>query len=235
MAKTQYLHQKMWARRYVIKEIRANLMLEWLANYTGGRIVYLIRHPCAVIGSRMRQDEPAWVPDIEEILCQDPLMADFLEPVRRAICRGITPVQRLAILWCVENVVPLCQARSNDWLLCCYEEFLHDRDAAFARVFQSLGIEPSLKTLWAKTVPVSNPTHNLNMSRSWHAPLTDAEGEDVLRICEEFGLRLYGRQTMPLGTPHELVDSVCARGPSKGEAKTYVISSEPEGWKPNGC
>ena len=54
---------------------------------------------------------------------------------------------------------------------------------------------------------VSNPTHDVNIARPWHAPLTEAEGEEVLRICEEFGLRLYGRQITPVSSAGELMGS----------------------------
>ncbi len=154
----------------------------------------------------MRQQDFAWVADIDEILCQHALMADFLEPFQRTINGATTPIQRQAVLWCVENLVPLSQARSNDWLLCCYEELFFDRDEAFDRVFHGLGLEPTAETRRAKTRAVSNPTHDLR-PRVWHAPLTEAEGEEVLRICEAFGLTMYGRQMMPLCTPRDLVQS----------------------------
>ena len=53
MAKIQYQSRYMRGNRYVIKEIRANLMLDWLSSRTNARIVYVIRHPCAVIASRL--------------------------------------------------------------------------------------------------------------------------------------------------------------------------------------
>ena len=170
LAKIQYQCREMRGNRYVIKEIRANLMLDWLTRRTDARIVYLIRHPCAVIGSRMsrmRQKELDWEADMEEILRQPPLMADFLEPFRRTINEATTPLRCQAILWCVENFVPISQAGSNDWLVCCYEEFLSDQDKAFERVFRSLGLEATSITAQAKNEIISNPTHDLNKTGPW--------------------------------------------------------------------
>ncbi|MFI5342150.1 MAG: sulfotransferase [Candidatus Methylomirabilales bacterium] len=225
LARIRHRQQAMRANRYVIKEIRANLMLDWLASYTGARIVYLIRHPCAVIGSQLRQKEQAWVAELDEIFCQPPLMSDFLEPFRRTMSGATTPLERQAVRWCVENFVPFSQAGSKDWLLCCYEEFISDRDGTFGRVFRSLGVEPTSVTEKAKKLVVSNPTHDLNTTRPWHAPLSEAEGEVVLRICEDFSLRLYGRQRMPLCTPRELVDSAFVGHSPRGGSTGNAISS----------
>jgi Sulfotransferase family len=215
LAKTHYRSREMLANRYIVKEIRANLMLDWLETYTGGRIVYLIRHPCAVIGSRINFETPSFETpsfeaDMEEILCQAPLMSDFLEPFRTTISQASTPVQRHAVLWCVENFIPLSQSGSRDWLFCCYEDFVSDQDAGFRRLFRHLGLEPTSRTEHVKNRVVSLPSHDLTTSRPWYEPLSEAEGEEVLRICSEFGLGLYGRQATPLHTPRNVFKSTVA-------------------------
>jgi Sulfotransferase family len=224
IAKIQFQSRHMRGNRYVIKEIRANLMLDWLTSRTDARIVYVIRHPCAVIASRMsriQQEELDWVVDLDEILCQTSLMRDYLEPFRKTMREGSTPLRRQAILWCVENLVPLLQARSRDWLLFCYEEFVSDQNEAFKRVFQSLGLEPTSRTEWTKNRVVSNPTHDLSTPRPWYAPLTEAEGEEVLRVCEEFGVTLYGRQNSPLCLLDKFVNRGCASpGPPAAQWET---------------
>jgi Sulfotransferase family len=208
LAKIHYQTKYMRGNRYVIKEIRANLMLNWLTKQTDARFVYLIRHPCAVIASRMtriKQQELDWVVDVEEILCQPALMRDFLEPFRTIICTATTPIQRQAVLWCVENVIPFTLSKSNDWLVCFYEDFLSEREATLKRLFRNLGLEPSSTTERVAGTVVCNPTHDLNLDTPWHASLTEAEGEEVLRVCEEFGLSLYGRQSMPLCSAGEIL------------------------------
>ncbi len=206
LAKTRYQLLKMRSNRYVVKEIRANLMLDWLVSYTGARIMFVIRHPCATIGSRMQQPAQGWQVDMDEILCQSSLMAEFLEPFRKTINGASTLLERQTIMWCVENLVPLSQASSRDWLMCCYEDFLADRDVAFERVFDALGLEPSSSTARTKRLVVDKPINDLNKPRPWYAPLKEAEGEEVLRLCREFGLGLYGKQSMPLYSPREFLD-----------------------------
>ena len=62
----------------LIKEIRANLALKWLHdNFPEIPIIFLMRHPCAVVSSRM---ELGWATDsdIRPFLSQPELMADHL-------------------------------------------------------------------------------------------------------------------------------------------------------------
>jgi hypothetical protein len=109
-------------------------------------------------------------------------------------------------------------------------------DESFGRVFRTLGLEPTSVTEKAKKLVVSNPTHDLNSSRPWHAPFSEAEGEAVRRICDDFGLRLYGREKMPLCTPRQLVDSAFAdRHPRGGstvkpgnndENRPFLVASD---------
>jgi Sulfotransferase family len=211
LAQMQYHWQEMRGNRYLVKEVHGNLALAWLQRYTSARLVYLIRHPCAVVGSRMRLPDHSWDFAMDEILGEHELMRDFLEPFRTTISGATTLLERLTVSWCIENLVPLSHARSHDWLCCCYEEFLSGRDAVFARVFRWLGLLPTEVTKKALELVVSSPTHDPHTSRPWHAPLSEAEGDSVLRICEAFGLKLYGRQNMPLVAPGDLAGIADAR------------------------
>jgi hypothetical protein len=207
LAKMQYQCCEMYRRRYIIKEIRANLMLGWLASLRSAQIIYVTRHPCAVIGSRMnrlRDQELDWEVDTEEILSQAHLMSDFLEPFRTIISRAATTIERQAVLWCVENLVPLSQAGRRGWPVYSYEAILTGQDGGFGRIFRDLGLQPSLITDRVVKRVVCNPSHDATRRRPWYAPLTEAEGEEVLRTCEKFGLRIYGRQCKPLCSASEI-------------------------------
>ncbi len=98
-------------RRYrskncIIKEIRANLLLDWLSANFPIRVIYLVRHPCAVVGSRLRLK---WNDVLGEILSQSSLVEDFLQPYLPLTSRAKTPLQRMTVHWCIENMVPLAQ------------------------------------------------------------------------------------------------------------------------------
>jgi hypothetical protein len=222
LAEMQYRWQKMRGRRYLVKEVHGNLALAWLQSYTSARLVYLVRHPCAVVGSRLRLPEHTWLFDMDEILGEPELMKDHLEPFRTTISGATTALERLTVSWCIENLVPLTQSKSHDWLCCFYEDFLSDREEVFARLFRWLGLLPTSVTKEALGLVVSSPTHDPHTTRPWHAPLSEAEGECVLRICDAFGLRLYGRQTMPLVASGDLAGFVDTRSTSPSSNECAV-------------
>ncbi|WP_273844373.1 sulfotransferase [Rubrobacter calidifluminis] len=132
-------HKSFVARRRVIKDIRANLLLGWLHhNFPEMPLILVIRHPCAVAASRLSL---GWRANLEEVLSQQELLEDFLWPFEREIRRAGTPFERHVFLWCVDNYVPLVQFGPDELQVVFYEELLSDPENALARLFRALGEE----------------------------------------------------------------------------------------------
>ncbi|HEU4848388.1 MAG TPA: hypothetical protein VFT03_09325 [Rubrobacteraceae bacterium] len=73
---TDRFNEKLVARRRLIKDIRANLLLGWMrANFPGMPIVLLLRHPCAVVASQLAL---GWRDVLSETMEQEELVEDFL-------------------------------------------------------------------------------------------------------------------------------------------------------------
>lgn len=119
-------------RKRVIKDIRANLMLPWLArNWPALRIVYLVRNPAKVIDSMIERSCEGWGFDWsqEDAMSQPGLMRDYLTPFRDLIENSETLVERLAMRWCIENYVPLQHLHEmGNVMLVRYEDLVRDRD-----------------------------------------------------------------------------------------------------------
>lgn len=199
-AMLKYHAHRVTVRRPVIKAIRANLALPWLETHLGARIVYLLRHPCAVVGSRLRLSliDSTWDLDRDATLSQSALMADFLDPYRDQIVNATSALEQQAVLWCIENVVAWQQQFERPWLTGFYEEFVANPDAMFAHTLSSLHLRATSATRRAQRTWKSNPGDTSGSAKPWHHPLSEADGEEVLRICRRFGLDMYGRQTQPL-------------------------------------
>ena len=74
-------NQKCFAKRRLIKDIRLNLALPWLANrYQQTPLVWLLRHPCAVAHSKLKL---GWETHLDLFLDCDALMTDHLSPYPR--------------------------------------------------------------------------------------------------------------------------------------------------------
>jgi Sulfotransferase family len=75
---TDRFNGRIVARRRLIKDIRANLLLGWMrANFPGMPIILLLRHPCAVVVSRLAL---GWRDNLSETMEQRELVEDFLVP-----------------------------------------------------------------------------------------------------------------------------------------------------------
>jgi hypothetical protein len=86
-------------RRPLIKDPFAVFSSPWFAEVLGCAVVITVRHPAAVVASRLRM---GWNFSLQGFLHQRELMADWLEPVRGQIedaaSRG-DPLLQSAVLW----------------------------------------------------------------------------------------------------------------------------------------
>ena len=184
----------------VIKLIKSNLMLDWIDRHFDVKLLYVIRHPCQVIGSRMKHD---WQGDLADITEQANLMQE-LQAYRSLIDSAQTPLQQLAVFWCVENRIPLQQAPESDWLCHTYEACVIETPNVFASIDQwldaSLDRSPSPQEARRRREP---NVSQFDTTRPWHHPLTEREGEEVLEYCEGFGIQLYGKDSRPQTTLRE--------------------------------
>jgi sulfotransferase family protein len=134
------------ASRRVIKDVYANLLLKWVhTNFPGIRIVFVIRHPLAVMTSRIRlapvDPHLRFEPDLERFLVQDALVADFIEPFVGAITDASTILEKQAFWWCIENYVPLRQFAPDEIHVVCYERLRREPEVEIPRLGAFLGRE----------------------------------------------------------------------------------------------
>jgi len=198
-------NERIHSKARLIKEIRINLALKWLhENFPEVSIIFLIRHPCAVVSSRM---ELGWATDrdIEPFQSQPELVEDYLSPYLDLIHYVKTAEEKHAIIWSVSNLVPLKQFKSNDIKIVYYENLCTQPEIELPAIFASIG----------KTYRVSNnkvvkrPSQTTRASSAivdgtdrisgWRKSLSSLQIKNILRIVETFGLgHVYGDALMPL-------------------------------------
>jgi hypothetical protein len=212
---TDRFHRKFIARGRLIKDIRANLLLGWMrANFAGMPIILLLRHPCAVVASRLAL---GWKDNLAETMGQDELVEDFLRPVELEIRGARDAFERHLFLWCIENYVPLRQFAPGEIHLAFYENFLADPDDEIRRLFAFLGRDFDERVY--RTVKRPSPLSRRGAApgappvNAWRRHVTDAQLERAIEILGLFGLqRLYGEGAMPDPTgAYALMDGVRAR------------------------
>ncbi|MGE0451431.1 MAG: sulfotransferase [Vicinamibacterales bacterium] len=193
-------NQNRYARKLLVKDIRTNLLLKWVAAQRPDiRIILLLRHPCAVAASRVKL---GWGPFADAFLAQPAVMEDFLDPFRDLLETRRSAFVGNVVSWCAENYVPLKQFAGGGIHLCYYEHVLLEPAREVARLLTFVG-EPLPDDLGA----VLSAPSDTNWNRS-HQPLpafdqwkneVDAGDRDAaVRVLEQFGMQaLYDQDGRP--------------------------------------
>jgi hypothetical protein len=189
----------------LVKEIRVNLALKWLHdNFPEVPILFIMRHPCAVVLSRM---ELGWATDrdIEPFLSQPQLVEDYLGPYLDLIRSAGNSEEKHAVIWSVSNLVPLKQFRSDELKVVYYENLCTQPEGELPGIFETIGYE-----FWSPLVDMLNQPSQTTRAGSalvagadkignWKQKLSRSQIDNILRIVHGFGLsHLYGHSSLPL-------------------------------------
>jgi hypothetical protein len=223
-------NERLISKYRVIKEIRANLFLRWLSErFPEVPLIFIVRHPCAVVLSRM---ELGWATDsdIAPLLAQDALQADHLAPYMDAIADARSDEEKHAVIWSINNLVPLAQFRPGELTVVSYEHLCVQPETEARRVFAAMGQayrspgegqirRPSI-TARASSAVVTGQ----DMIGRWRDHLSTGQIDRVLRVVERFGLgHLYADGPMPLAAGMALWTAAASR---KGVGQ-WAPQSEP--------
>jgi len=189
---TDRFNRRFVARRRLIKDIRANLLLGWMrANFPGMPMILLLRHPCAVAASRISL---GWRDNLSETMEQGDLVEDFLLPVEAEIRTARDAFERHVFSWCVENYVPLRQFGAGEIQLSFYENFLAHPEDEIPRLFNFLG-----EDFDARVYPtLRRPKDTKGSVDAWRRCVSSSQLRRTVEILALFGLdRVYGEGAMP--------------------------------------
>jgi len=164
----------------------------------------MIRHPCAVVLERIKL---RWGSHLDEFLTQKKLMEDFLAPYEdfiQDIIKEGKKHKEYAIMWAIENFIPLKWIPNRPWFLITYEEFFINRTQLLKKLFQYLGYKYSKKIEKESYKPSSTAAakdkieieQKLTLSK-WQHELSKQEIKDILDIIEKFEVSLYNSDIIP--------------------------------------
>jgi hypothetical protein len=171
-----------------------------------GLVLYLLRHPIATTISRHTFPRlPAFV---GSAYYRDQfLTAGQLLEIERIVEHG-SALERGIVSWCYENLVPLKQADSGDWLFLTYEELLLNAPKTCALLASRLALEDPARMLAAVREPAANiamstkQTQDILLSeqgmqrarhlvKKWKTQVSDEDEHRCFDILELFGLDTY--------------------------------------------
>ncbi len=186
------------ARRRLVKDIRANLMLGWMrANFPGMPIVLLLRHPCAVVTSRLAL---GWRDNLDETMAQEDLVRDHLLPMESQIRAAADDFERHLFLWCIDNYVPLRQFAPGEIHLAFYEDLLLNPEDGLRSLFGflELDLDDRAYEKLGRPSPLSRMGAPPPYVDGWREHVSSRQLERARGILALFGLdRVYGVGPMP--------------------------------------
>jgi len=208
------------SNKLVVKFIRANLILPWISeNFKYRAIIFIIRHPCAVVLSQLRtgfcgythpgQPDRNYFPKKEEIL-NEACKIKFINKDLLKKIQNISSVEEiLAVLWCLDNLIPLYYLKNNKpskWIFTTYEQLSTDGLKEIHRICDIIqekkGLKNMLKHLEVPSITTfmkksSNVTKNNLQISKWKRDLSEKQIEKILNIVNWFNLDLYNYDSLP--------------------------------------
>jgi hypothetical protein len=189
----------------LVKEIRAHLFLRWLHDrFPDVPLLLVIRHPCAVVLSRM---EAGWAADadLDAFLGQPALVDDFLADKMDVIANARAIEEKHAIIWCVLHLVPRQQFQSEELPVVSYENLCLQPEKELHTVFRTLGLpycDSALRQVHKASRTTSRRSAILtgeDRVTRWQSRLSPQQIERVLSVVKSFGLdHVYGEAAIPV-------------------------------------
>lgn len=198
-------NERIFSEVRLIKEIRANLALKWLRDhFPDTPILFLIRHPCAVVLSRM---ELGWATDsdIASFLLQSDLVEDQLASYMSLIGSLRNIEEKHAAIWSISNLVPLKQFKPGEVKVIFYENLCTQPEIELPGIFKAIGYDHANLVLDKINRP-SQTTRNVSAVvagedkiKIWRNKLRHSQIDNILQVVNAFGLGyLYSDSLLPL-------------------------------------
>jgi hypothetical protein len=208
---TDAFNKRFFCTKRLIKDIRVNLFLKWIrAHFPEMPIVFVLRHPCAVVTSRLHL---GWNDNYADFLHQTQLIQDHLEPFVKPMTQAKTPFERHMFFWCVENYVPLQQLRRGDVHVMFYEDLCVKPELELQRLSRYLGArfdEEAVRKLGIPSTQTRRRTSAIalheDLTASWKKQVTSEMLERAVEILALFDLTaVYGPEPLPRITADNLL------------------------------
>ncbi len=203
---TDYSRTSFFPKRFLIKVIRANMMLGFVAEQFQPTLIFLMRHPGAVINSMAYRVKARWPARAQDLLDQEALVEDFLRPWVMDIERISDEFEALVVWWAVENRVALSQLQGRKYYLIFYEWLSLFPQEELAKLCEGLGLgDVSLperliyrySRMTSKKQRESSEQDVMARLSTWQKELTQEEQSLILRWVERMEIPFYDTRALP--------------------------------------
>ena len=199
---TDRYRRNLFPKRYLIKSVRANMMLGYIYDHFKPNIIFIMRHPCAVVSSRLALQ---WHADVESLLMQEALVEDYLRPWLSEIEQVKNPLEAHAIWWAVENAVALNNLASRPHYAVTFEALCLRPYKEAHNIITWLNAEPPTSLTAGVEKPSSQSRADMEYAStlerlsSWKTALSDEDQRRILRWTHRLGVESYTMDILPDG------------------------------------
>lgn len=211
-----HCNRKHWVRKRLIKDIRANLFLKWIrCNFPEIPIILLLRHPCAVVNSKLKL---GWDTHLNDLLKQPDLMNDIPDSMKEAMTNAEDPFDKHLVMWCVENYIPLKQFKNGEILIVFYENICENPQKQANRVMSFIKEDQlPLEAFDRFSQPSSHCRKDSaiitggNLLDAWKNNIPPEKIKRAVEILSIFGLdHIYGEEIRPRLSEEEALQVISA-------------------------
>ena len=192
-------YHKVKSGNLIVKFIRANLMLGWLSRNYSAKILFIVRHPCAVVHSKIRLGGPDWEHEalLQQYFQDKQLVEDYLHKYKDLLKRPLSPIAGHTAIWCIENALPIHNAGSRGLCVVFYEDLIVNSDAEWERIIESLDLKhvPAKDILIEPSQQTSKETKNKLLDNTqvsgWMKSFNEEQLAEINKILKIFEVSIY--------------------------------------------
>jgi hypothetical protein len=184
---------------WVIKMIRANMMLSWMLDkFPSLKPVLIIRHPCSTILS-MRQ--MGWPPPTRRP--HFPKFESTFPHIRSIVEKLNHPIEYSAAMWCISYYPTLLHTLYNKHIVVSYERLVREGDKELKRIFDYLQILQPKEAVdqlrrFSRMTKIDSPIHETgDPLAKWSEKLSPEEIKMILNVVKAFGMDFYDENYEP--------------------------------------
>lgn len=180
---------------WVVKFVRANRLLPWIAErFPPRRRVLLIRHPCAVVASRLAK---GWSTGLGAPDDDHPFGVD----VGRYTASLRYHDERVTAQWALDVLVPLTRPQPWPWEVVWFERLVEEGESYMRKTFDRWNTPmpddiPRLLQQWSSTTRRSS--RGADALTAWQRELSSAQIERILKVAHRLGVTSYSDSPQPV-------------------------------------
>lgn len=139
--------QRKNSTKILVKFVRANRFLPWISkNFEVRRMIFLKRHPCAVICSQFEtgitgyndSTGHSYIPSNKIIMNEINNINIFDESIAKYVSDVSDSIGKLSIIWAIDHYVPFSNNKSPPWITIKYENLVLNGKREIYNLFNDL-------------------------------------------------------------------------------------------------